>query len=211
MPEIDQELLSLENELRNMITATAELRSQAQGVVNARGDLESTRESLESLVTNFEALIHRENELIRVLRESAPDKIITEMSKISTTAKELKDEVENLDDEFIGVKDALFERFNKSAESINNCNDNAKKEIIDCIKKLHERYVLMADKVSVANDKIVNTQDRILDAMKKQEENMNLNKSETQKLINNSSKKIVVLVVIVWVLSFGLGIVNFIY
>jgi len=208
MATIDENLLSLEEELNEMINETAALKERTGEYGDAKENLVSIHNRLESLIKCFEDLIRKDEKLVSAIKESAPDKIVASIDKASSVSEGLQKEVENLDEEFILVKDTMLEQFKGAEESISSSSNTTKKEIITVINELHEKYKLMADKVSVVNDKIVISQERILDVIKKQEEDRDKNKGEIQKSIIRLSNKLILSIIIIGVISIGLGITS---
>ena len=200
MPNITDNLLSLESELAEIVKKTAALKQEIGNFSQAREDLLTVRDRLAGAIASLETLLHAQHDTILAIRQTAPDKILEEISKFNAVADSVRKEIENLDEEFIVVKDLTLERINKNKE-----------DIIKSIEALYEKYQLMSDKLYVADDKIIITQERFSDSFKKHEESMEKFKNETNNLVKDQTvviNKHFKLIIITLAISVLLTVVN---
>lgn len=170
MATIDETLLSLESELKGMIDQTASLKQKVGDYSKAREDLTATRVVLEKATLSLDVVLRKEEELLVAIRQSMPDKVVDQLSKFNSLSDGLKKEIVCLEEEFISTKDVMLHSFGQTESKLRDQNDNIKSAIIKSVAELYEKYQFMSEKLYLADEKIIMSQDHVFDNSKRIEE-----------------------------------------
>ena len=190
MATIDQSLLNLESELKGMIDQTAALKQQVGDYSKAREDLMATRSGLAKAIQSLDTVLRKEQELLVAIRESMPDKVIDQLSKFNALSEDLKKEIVDLEDEFITAKDVMLSAFGETETKLHDQNENNKSAIIKSVAELYEKYQFMSEKVHLADEKIIVSQDRMFDNFKRIEDGQEKSSKQVSDVVAKTSNQL---------------------
>jgi hypothetical protein len=174
---IVQDLLSAETQLNNLLKVTHELKSSIGSYQGARESLNNTAAKVDGLLAAANDVLAEEKKIVQAIRESAPEKVLASMAALEAATHEIRavnekiiKEIDALDEEFISVKDTLISSFSECVRLIEQRIAGYKSEIVTLIRESSERHQLAVDKLFVADEKILLTQEHIKASLKQIEE-----------------------------------------